>query len=399
MGLHIYSSSGGVVAHSALEFDPVEQQIRLLRSVPAFATLAQPVMQQLLSGLGEEAYPAGAIVIDEDQAADRLFLIAEGEVEVSQASGSGHVPLSRLSDGELFGEVGLLSAQRRRSARVTVTRPLLVSTLSHGHLNRLMEAHPEVRAALAAAAEQALAASLIKRASPFERLGIEALRWLRSRLETQEFPAGAIVFRQGEPGDVCYLVRAGEVEVVREEGGRERSVAVLGKGEIVGEAALLTGARRDATLRARPATLLALRRADLMAALKREEWVGPRLVELMRQHERPIRRPEIVAHPRVTADGDTFWLLEDPSRLGTYWRLSFRGFYAWNRLDGRHTAEEIAAEHRSDHGPVDAQEFASVMAELVSGGFAVAKEIRQDVATALTDRSLLARLRRFFVAA
>jgi CRP-like cAMP-binding protein len=384
------------VGYSVLGSDPVEQQIRLLRSVPAFATLAQPIMQELVSGLVEDAYPVGAVVIDEDQAADRLFLIAEGEVEVSQSAGTGHVPLSRLSDGEMFGEIGLLSAQRRRSARVTVTRPLLVSTLSHGHVHRLMEKHPEVRTALAAAAEQALAASLIKRASPFEKLGIEALRRLRSRLETQEFPADAIVFRQGEPGDVCYLVRAGEVEVVREEGGRERSVAVLGKGEIVGEAALITGARRDATLRARPATLLALRRADLMAALHREEWVGPRLVELMRQHERPIRRPGIVTHPRATADGDTFWLLEDPSRLGTYWRLSTRGLYVWNRLDGRHTAEEIAAEHRVDHGPVDAQEVAPVMAELVTAGFALAKEIRQDVATALTDRSLLARIRRFF---
>jgi CRP/FNR family cyclic AMP-dependent transcriptional regulator len=50
-----------------------------------------------------------------------------------------------------------------------------------------------------------------------------------------EFQAGAIIFAEGTPGDVMYVVLEGEVEV------RVRSavVDVVGPGEFVGEMALI----------------------------------------------------------------------------------------------------------------------------------------------------------------
>jgi hypothetical protein len=75
--------------------------------------------------------------------------------------------------------------------------------------------------------------------------------------------------------------------------------------------------------------------------------------------------------------------------------VSPRGLYVWNRLDGCHTVEEIVAEHRRESDPIDTEEVARVIAELVSAGFAQVREIREDVAHAISDRSLLARIRRF----
>lgn len=65
------------------------------------------------------------------------------------------------------------------------------------------------------------------------------------------FAAGETIFRQGDPGDFMYAVIEGEVEVVREEQGREPEViARLGPGQYFGEMAVVSAGPRLATVRA-----------------------------------------------------------------------------------------------------------------------------------------------------
>jgi NADH dehydrogenase len=61
---------------------------------------------------------------------------------------------------------------------------------------------------------------------------------------------GQTIIRQGEVGTSMYIVRAGEVEVVRETGGKEEVLARLKAGDHFGEVAVLRDVRRTATVRA-----------------------------------------------------------------------------------------------------------------------------------------------------
>ena len=108
-----------------------------------------------------------------------------------------------------------------------------------------------VREACEEYTEALLVAKFLKQASPFATLDADRLRRLVARLERLTVPAGEDVVRQGEPGDSCYLVRSGRVEVVAgQHGSGKRSLATLGPGSLFGEAALLTDAPRNATVRA-----------------------------------------------------------------------------------------------------------------------------------------------------
>lgn len=65
------------------------------------------------------------------------------------------------------------------------------------------------------------------------------------------YEPGDFIIRQGDVGDQFYVVVSGEVEVFRElPNGQTVPLSRLGQGEYFGETALLTGKRRDASVRA-----------------------------------------------------------------------------------------------------------------------------------------------------
>ncbi len=78
------------------------------------------------------------------------------------------------------------------------------------------------------------------------------------------FEPGDFVIHQGDVGDQFYVIVSGEVEVFKElPNGQTVTLARLGQGEYFGESALLTGRRRNASVRAiSPVNLMCLGRDE-----------------------------------------------------------------------------------------------------------------------------------------
>src|SRR3954452_8057962 len=79
---------------------------------------------------------------------------------------------------------------------------------------------------------------------------------LASSATPERLRAGEWLWRQGDPGDSLYVVLTGRLEVVLEtqEGGQApflRVLRIVGRGQAVGELALLTDSTRSASVRAR----------------------------------------------------------------------------------------------------------------------------------------------------
>ncbi|MEM7034117.1 MAG: cyclic nucleotide-binding domain-containing protein [Chloroflexota bacterium] len=82
-------------------------------------------------------------------------------------------------------------------------------------------------------------------------LGQKQLVELSSRLEPISYPAGATIFKQGDPADKFYIIVKGEVEVVLAHNTQTEVItARLAQGQYFGEAGLLENQPRNATVRA-----------------------------------------------------------------------------------------------------------------------------------------------------
>jgi NTE family protein len=111
--------------------------------------------------------------------------------------------------------------------------------------------------------------------------------------------AGESLFRQGEPGDAMYVVRTGRLEVVDEATGAV--VRELGRGDAVGELALLTDSPRSASVRAARATdLLTIGRADFERLLQASPAISLALNRVLAEELRDTRAPMSTARPLPT---------------------------------------------------------------------------------------------------
>jgi len=99
--------------------------------------------------------------------------------------------------------------------------------------------------------ESALICEFLQACPVFTRLTPRTLSETADRMTLERFAAGAAITRQGDPGDKFYVIRSGQVDILVDSGAGPKQVAGLCKGDFFGEAALLTGAPRNATVMAK----------------------------------------------------------------------------------------------------------------------------------------------------
>jgi CRP-like cAMP-binding protein len=121
---------------------------------------------------------------------------------------------------------------------------------------------------------------LLGRVPVFSALGDEELQRVAEVAVPRRFGANAVVFREGDESDTCYIVRAGRARAIREHpDGRSITLAHFGPGDIFGELAMFDNERRSATVETLEETdAIAILGGDMRRLLREHPDIAVKLV-------------------------------------------------------------------------------------------------------------------------
>jgi CRP-like cAMP-binding protein len=114
-----------------------------LARTPLFRALPPEALEWLAEQVRGREVAAGAVVVHQGEAAEDLYLVESGRLEVTTASGGRTLALGLLGPGDFFGEMALLR-KSPRSATVTALADARLWALSRAGLVAVIRQHPAV---------------------------------------------------------------------------------------------------------------------------------------------------------------------------------------------------------------------------------------------------------------
>ncbi|WOF42343.1 NAD(P)-binding domain-containing protein [Sphingopyxis indica] len=227
---------------ASLPYDmPVSEWLEFLRShVRIFADVSPLQMREFMLDSKVAFYRAGEVVFEKGEPGSSLFAIAEGEALVEVGPGVT-VPIEQ---GSIFGEVGLISG-RKRGATIRAGADSIFVELSRTAALKLMAAVPGAKRAINRISLERQLLQIFKGG-----LTVEDLAPVVDEAEVIHVPAGKAVVEEGDDGDDVYVIRSGSMVVEKDIGGKPIFLRYLPAGSYFGEMAVLSGEKRNATVKA-----------------------------------------------------------------------------------------------------------------------------------------------------
>lgn len=251
---------------------------------------------------------AGDPLFRQNDPGDSLYVLIQGRMTVSVQTADGVAQIiDELAAPTMIGELALLTGQTR-TATVCAITDCELAQLSAAAYTRLVACHPTAVTHLAHASIPRLQRTQLVGivTGLFGSVSAAALHDIQRKLQWRYLPSGAVLFRQGDPGDALYLVLSGRLKIVVADAGSERVLGEVGRGESVGEWALITGEQRTATVYAiRDTELVRLGHADFEYLLAHYPQLLVGITRLIvRQQQRLV-----VSVPRQHTPPTTFAVL------------------------------------------------------------------------------------------
>ncbi len=123
----------------------------LLKNVPLFKLLDDAERAELVAQLDVVNFAPGEVIFNYGDPGDSIYIIADGEVEVSFKNDTGEkIVLELARMGDFFGELSMLD-QGTRSATVTATQETQALRLDHADLEKYLSQRPQAAMDLLAA--------------------------------------------------------------------------------------------------------------------------------------------------------------------------------------------------------------------------------------------------------
>ena len=224
--------------------------MKALQSLELFGALDAATLNELAGAMDSLACLPEQALVRQGDPGDAMFIVTSGRFRVAVNRPDGEVMmLGELGPGQPIGEIQLF-AGGRRSATVVAEIDSTVFRLPRSAIDRLGEAPRAAMKGLQDMIRQRLWRNELASLLPaiIGPLDVDVIKEFEKKIEWVSLPRGEPLFRQGEPGDAWYIIARGRLQVVvTDEHGEEQVLREMGRGESLGEIALLTEEPRSAT--------------------------------------------------------------------------------------------------------------------------------------------------------
>ncbi len=251
-----------------------ENLTRIRQALPLFKDLSEAQWRELIIESKVHDLPQSSIVFEKNDYTDTFFSLISGEAQIELAPDR----LIKIEAGNFFGEMGLISG-RRRVATVRISKDAVLLESPRKQILKLMKSVPTMKKTLDEFFMlRALESTVFPGTDPF------FLRDLVAKAKMKSFKKNEILFKEGDIGDLLYVVRKGSVKISKKNArGVDITVSYVPAGHVVGEMALLSAddVPRSATASAAVAceTIL-IEKLDFQELLKRNSGVRSQIEEI-----------------------------------------------------------------------------------------------------------------------
>lgn len=257
----------------------------LKRLVPPNA-LNQENFQELASKAYEELVPAGKTIFKKGEADRKTCYLLDGQVDLSSNDG-----VTSVRGGSERAMHPLDNHQPRQKTAVArtdckITRLdsdlldilLTWDQLSGIEVNEISQADEEALGGEPGAGEEGDWMTRILQSQAFLQVPPANIQAMFMRMQEVPVRKDEVVITQGEEGDYYYIIKSGKAKVTRaSKGGGSITLAQLDDGDAFGEEALLSEAKRNATVTMTSnGLLMRLSKDDFNALLKEPmlSWIS-----------------------------------------------------------------------------------------------------------------------------
>jgi nitrite reductase (NADH) large subunit len=227
-----------------------EQSIRCV--LPILKSLTEEKQQALFARATALHVKRDEVIFEEGDIGHSMYLIKSGAVRVLTTTEDGQpIILASLETGECFGEKAVLAGRTegKRQNSAIATEPSQLLQIALADLQSIVPKNSILESQLQNFTDDKIRHEREKKSAQLKTSSIldsGGMEWQ----EEEQFEEGEIVFKEGDIGDRFYLILQGVAKVTQKEGGTEKLVSRLSRGQYFGEMALIRNEPRDVTVSA-----------------------------------------------------------------------------------------------------------------------------------------------------
>jgi len=208
---------------------------RALARTPLFGDVDASTLTTLVERIEIVHLEPAQVLFHEGDVSDALYVVADGEM-VALRKG---IELGHFSEGDFFGEVGLISDQPRQAMLGAASSTVLLK-LDRALINELVDTRPGFLEVLLRFLRARLVRTLMLTSPLFKKLDARQQASLSKQFKFLEIDPGTVLVEQGAHAEGLFILLAGKATVRRERGERVQEIGHLMAGDVFGEMSLLS---------------------------------------------------------------------------------------------------------------------------------------------------------------